>query len=54
MHTGGTDLREVLTGVRATRLLASGGGSDGLNGTLENVAELKSLNKVAVQRQPRQ
>ena len=49
-----TDLREVLTGMRATRLLASSGGSDGLNGTLENVAELKGLNKVAVEWRSRQ
>ena len=45
-HTEGTDLREVLTGVRTTRLLASSGGSNGLNGTLEDVAELKGLDEV--------
>ena len=36
-------LREIFTGVCTTRLLASSGSGDGLNGTLEQVAELKSL-----------
>ena len=41
-------LRVVLTGVGTTRFLASGGGGDGLNRALENVAELESLHEVAV------
>lgn len=43
-----TDLWEVLTGVSTTGFLASGSGSDGLNGTLEKVAELKSLHEVTI------
>ena len=43
-----TNLREVLASVRTTRLLTSGGGSNGLDGALENVAELEGLNEVTI------
>ena len=36
----------VLAGMRTTRLLASGGGGDGLDGTLQEVAKLKGFNEV--------
>lgn len=39
-------VRVVLTSVSTTRLLASSSGGDGLDGALQDVAELKSLNKV--------
>lgn len=41
-------LGEVLACVSATGLFAGGGGGDGLDGALEEVAELKSLNEVPV------
>ena len=45
-----TNLRVVLTGVGTTGLLAGSGRSDSLNGTLQQVTQLKSLNKVTSER----
>jgi hypothetical protein len=51
LHAGhkNTDLREVLASVSTTRLLASRGRRDGLDGVLENVAELQGLDKITAQ-----
>lgn len=38
--------REIFTSMSTTGLLAGGGSSDGLDGALEEVAELKSLDEV--------
>ena len=46
--TSATYLGVVLTGVGTTGLLAGSGSGDGLNGTLENVAELEGLNEVTI------
>jgi hypothetical protein len=43
-----TDLWVVLTSVSTAGLLASGGGSDGLDSTLENVTELEGLHEVTI------
>ena len=41
-----TNIGEVLTGMSTTRLLAGSGSGDGLDGALEEVAELQSFNQV--------
>ena len=44
-----TYIRVILAGVCTTRLLTSGSGGDSLNGTLQEIAELKGLNEVTIE-----
>jgi hypothetical protein len=44
------NLRIILAGVRTTRFFAGGCGCDGLDGTLQDVAEFQCLDEVTARR----